>query len=100
MKRRILMVSAMMLLLGSQVQMYAQKKVRPDFKRPGIEMRAGGKPGGPMFEKTVCQKDVESIRNYYKFKYGVKLSKKEAEKILLVQMREKGNFAMKKPYRR
>ena len=102
MKRRILMVSAMILLLGSQVQMYAQKKVGPDFKRPGIEMRAGRKPCRPMFEKAVCQNDVESIRNYYKIKYGIKLSKKEAEKILFVQMREKGsrNFAMKKPHRR
>ena len=52
MKRRILMVSAMILLLGSQVQMYAQKKGGPDQKRPGMEMHEGRRPGGPMHEKA------------------------------------------------
>lgn len=72
MERRILMVSAMILLLGSQVQMYAQKK------------------GGPMHEKAICQHDIERLQNFYWRKYRVKLSKKEAEKILIVQMRERG----------
>ena len=88
MKRRILMVSAMILLLGSQVQMYAQKKSGPDHKRPGMEMHEGRRPGGPM--KAISQGDIARLQDFYWKKYRVKLSKKEAEKILIVQMRERG----------
>ena len=90
MKRRILMVSAMILLLGSQVQMYAQKKGGPDYKRPRMEMHEGRSPGGPMHEKAICQHDIERFQDFYLKKYRVKLSKKEAEKILIVQMRDRG----------
>ena len=92
MKRRILMVSAMILLLGSQVQMYAQKKGGPDHKRPGMEMHEGRRPGGPMHEKAICQHDIERLQDFYWKKYRVKLSKKEAEKILIVQMRDRGRY--------
>ena len=88
MKRRILMVSAMILLLGSQVQMYAQKKGGPDHKRPGMEMHEGRRPGGPM--KAISQGDIARLQDFYWKKYRVKISKKEAEKILLVEMRDKG----------
>ena len=88
MKRRILMVSAMILLLGSQVQMYAQKKGGPDHKRPGMEMREGRRPGGPM--KAISQGDIARLQDFYWKKYRVKLSKKEAEKILIVQVRDRG----------
>ena len=91
MKRRILMVSAMILLFGSQMQMNAQKKGGPDHKRPGMEMYEGKRPGGPrMDEKAICQNDIERLQDYYWKKYRVKISKKEAEKILLVEMRDKG----------
>lgn len=90
MKRRILVVSAMILLFGSQVQMYAQKKGGPDHKRPRMEMHEGRRPGGPMHEKAICQHDIERLQDFYWRKYRVKLSKKEAEKILIVQMRERG----------
>ena len=75
MKRRILMVSAMILLLGSQVQMYAQKKGGPDHKRPGMEMHEDRRPGGPMIGKAICQNDIERLQDFYWKKYRVKLSK-------------------------
>ena len=90
MKRRILMVSAMILLLGSQVQMYAQKKDGPDNKRPGMEMRDDRKPGRPMDEKAICQGDIERLQDFYWKKYRVKLSKKEAERILLEERMDRG----------
>ena len=90
MKRRILMVSAMILLLGSQVQMYAQKKIGPDYKRPGMEMNEGRRPGGPMFEKAISQGDIARLQDFYWKKYRVRLSKKEAERILLVERMDRG----------
>lgn len=90
MKRRILMVSAMILILGSQVQMYAQKKGGPDYKRPGMEMKRDCRPGGPMHEKAISKGDIVRLQDFYWKKFRVKLSKKEAEKILIVQMRDKG----------
>lgn len=85
MKRRILMVSAMILMLGSQEQMFAQKKGGPDVKRPGMEMRDDRRPGGPMDEKAICQGDIEKLQDFFMKKYDVKLSRKEAKKILLVE---------------
>ena len=90
MKRRILMVSAMILLLGSQVQMYAQKKVGPDHKRPGMEMHEGRRPGGPMYEKAISKGDIVRLQEFYWMKYRVRLSKKEAERILIENMKDKG----------
>ena len=99
MKRRILMVSAMILLLGSQVQMYAQKKGGPDYKRPGMEMRECGRPAGPMHDKAIYKQDIERLQSFYWKKYRVKLSKKEAEKILIAQVRDRGrrDFAHRTP---
>ena len=90
MKRRILMVSAMILLFGSQIDMNAQKKGGPDHKRPGMEMHEGRRPGGPMNGKAICQDDIKSLQRFYRMKYNVKLSKKEAERILLEEMRDRG----------
>ena len=90
MKRRILMVSAMILLLGSQVQMFAQKKGGPDHKRPGMEMHGGRRPGGPMDGKAISQGDIKRLQDFYWREYRVKLSKKEAEKILISEMRDRG----------
>lgn len=97
MKRRFLMVSAMILLLGSQVQMYAQKKGGPDHKRPGMEMRDDRKPGGPM--KAISQGDIMRLQDFYWKKYRVKLSKKEAERILIADGRDRGprDFAHNPP---
>ena len=93
MKRRFLMVSAMILLLGSQVDMFAQqKKGGPDFKKPGMEMHEGRKPGRPMDKKAISQGDIKMLQDYYWKKYKVKLSKKEAEKILLTEMRDGRGF--------
>lgn len=99
MKRRIMMVSAMILLIGSQMQMYAQKKGGPDFKRPGMEMRMDCRPDRHPVRKAISQGEIERLQNFYMRKYGVRLSKKEAEKILIVEMRDKGDraFAGKKP---
>jgi hypothetical protein len=84
------MVSAMILLLGSQVQMYAQKKGGPDHKRPGMEMRDGRRPGGPMDGKAISQGDIKRLQDFYWREYRVKISKKEAEKILIAEMRDRG----------
>ena len=81
------MVSAMILLLGSQVQMYAQPKGGPDHKRPGMEMHEGRRPGGPM--KAISQGDIARLQDFYWKKYRVKLSKKEAEKILIAEKRDR-----------
>ena len=90
MKRRILMVSAMILLLGSQVQMFAQKKGGPDhYKRPGMEMHGCSKPGGPMHGKAICQGDIVRLQDLYWKKYRVRLSRKEAENILIKEMRDR-----------
>ena len=96
MKRRFLMVSAMILLLGSQVDMFAQKRVEPDRKRPGMEMRDDRKPGKPMKGKAISQKDIKRLQDFYWEKYRVRLSKKEAEKILMEDM--KGRHDVYKPH--
>ena len=97
MKRRILMVSAMILILGSQVQMYAQKKGGPDYKRPGMEMKRDCRPGGPM--KAISKGDIMRLQDFYWKKYRVKISKKEAERILIAEMRDRGprDFAHNPP---
>ena len=92
MKRRFLMVSAMILLLGSQVDMYAQKKGEPDFKKPGMEMQECKKPGKEFEKKHICKQEVEGLQNFYWKRYKIKLSYKEAEKILLADMKDKRGF--------
>ncbi len=94
MKRRILMVSAVILLLASQVDMFAQKRHEPDRKRPGMEMHMVRKPGKPMAckpmdGKTISQWEVEKLQDYYWKKYRVKLSRLEAEKILIAEKRDR-----------
>ena len=89
MKRRILMVSAMILLLGSQAQIYAQKHNGPDHKRPGMEMHDSRRPAGPMNDRHISQAEISKLQDYYKRKYNVRLSRKEAENILIAEMRDK-----------
>ena len=87
MKRRIIMVSAMILLLGSQMQMFAQKKGGPDNRRPGMEIRDDRRPGGPMDKRYISQRDIERLQDFYWDKYRIRLSKKEAERILIENRR-------------
>ena len=98
------MVSAMILLLGSQVQMYAQKKGGPDYRRPGMEMKMDRRPGGPMMkDKAICHLSVERIQDYYLKRYRIRLSRAEAEKILRVELRKQGGrdkFGKMPPHRR
>ena len=82
------MVSAMILLLGSQVDIFAQKKGEPDFKRPGMEMRECRKPGKHQDKRYISQDDVKRLQNLYWDKYKVRLSYKEAEQILKVEMKD------------
>ena len=89
MKRRFLMVSAMILLLSSQVDMFAQKRDELDRKRPGMEMHEMKKPCKPMDVTTISQWEVEKLQDFYRKKYRVKLSKQEAEKILIAEKRDK-----------
>ena len=100
MKRRFLMVSAMILLLGSQVDMNAQKKGGPDAHRPGVAVRVDIRPGRPMNKKAICQGDIEKVQLFFRMKYGVRLSRKEAERILLIEMRERGGKAFDGRYPR
>ena len=90
MKRRILMVSAMILLFGSQVQIYAQKKVEPNHKRPGMATVVDHKPARPMNGKAISQGEIARLQDFYWKKYRVKLTKKEAERILIEDMKNKG----------
>ena len=101
MKRRFMMVAVMMLMLGSQVQMYAQKKGGQDFRRPGMEVRMDRRPGRPVDVKAVRQADIEKVQRYFRMKYGIKLSRSEAEKILWVEMRDKGGkfYGSRNPHR-
>ena len=89
----------MILLLGSQMQMYAHKRGELDYKRPGMEMRECRRPGRPMNAKAICQGDIKKLQDFYWKKYRVKLSRKEAEKILLVDMKDRGR-GPKRPSRR
>ena len=89
MKRRFLMVSAMILLLGSQVDMFAQqKKGGPDYKKPGMEMHMGMKPGRPMDKKAISEGEIRQLQDFYWRKYKVKISRKEAEKILIAERKD------------
>ena len=89
MKRRILMVSAMILLLGSQVDLSAKKRVEPERRRPGIEMRDDRKPGRPMTRKAIRKGDIKRVQDFYWMKYRIRLSKKEAEKIIMEDMKDR-----------
>ena len=93
------MVSAMILLLGSQVDMFAQKKGGPDHKRLGMEMHEGRRPGKPMDEKNISEWEIERLQNYYWKKYKVRLSRKEAENILIAEMKDKSLCDKRKPQR-
>ena len=90
MKRRMLLVSAMILLLGSQVQMYAQHRCGPDTKRRVMEMHECRKPGKPMYGKAISQAEIVRIQNFYWKMYRIKLSHREAERILIKEVRSKG----------
>ena len=82
MKRRVLMVSAMILLLGSQVDMSAKGRDDFDRKRPGMEMQIKMKFDFGKDKKAFDQRDVERFQDFYWKKYRVKLSRKDAERIL------------------
>ena len=84
------MVSAMILLLGSQMQMQAQRRCEQDFKRPGMEMQH--KSCRPMNKKAICQGDVARLQEFYKRKYNIRLSKAEAERILAAEMRDRRDY--------
>ena len=77
----------MILLFGSPIQMSAQPHRGPDHKRPGMEMHEARKPGKPMNGKTIRQSDISRLQEFYWKKYRVRLSKKEAERILVEEMR-------------
>ena len=66
----------MILLLGSQIDMNAQRRFEPDHKRPGIE-------------RTITKNDIERLQDFYWDRYRVRLTKKEAEKILLIDGKHK-----------
>ncbi len=85
MKRSFLMVSAMILLLASPLQLDAKKTGRQDRRKSGMEMVICGRPSKPMNGKTISQAKVEMIKDLYWQKYRIRLSKKEAEKILITE---------------
>ena len=79
------MVSAMILLLGSQVDLSA--KGRDDFnrKRPGMEMQINMRFDCGKDKKAFKQGDVARFQDFFWKKHRVKLSKKDAERILFSQ---------------
>ena len=85
----------MILLFGSQMQMFAQKKGGSDYKKPGVVQVYG--PGKPIVGKAISQGDIARLQDFYWKKYRVKLSKKEAEKILIAEKQGKHDFACKCP---
>ena len=82
----------MILLLGSQMQMFAQQKGRPYSKRPGMEMRDDRRPGGPVNKKSISQRDIERLQDFYWDRYRIRLSRKEAERILIENRRYGRDF--------
>ena len=82
MKRRVLMVSAMILLLGSQVDASAMKRGDFDRKKPGMEMQIGKKCKWCKDDKAFKPGDVAKFQDFFWKKHRVKLSKKDAERIL------------------
>ena len=96
MKRRILMVSAMILLLSSQVQIYAQKKGGPGYKKPGLEMHQAHKPGKPMV-KPVSHEDIKRVQDFYWKKYRVRLSRSEAERIVREDVKYRRDYDRRTP---
>ena len=82
MKRRLLMVSAMILLLGSQVDMSAKGRKDFDRKRPEKEMQMYKKCKFCKDAKAFKPGDVARFQDFYWKKHRVKLSKKDAERIL------------------
>ena len=92
------MVSAMILLLGFQVDMSAKGRDDFDRKRPGMEMQKDKKFDFAKDRKAFDQRDVERFQDFYWKKYRVKLSRKDAERILFSQKFDyKGP---KRPFRR
>ena len=80
MRTRILMVSAMILLLGSQGQTYAQHHVNQDRHHPGYETP---KTPVPIPNKHITTKELIEVQQYYLKHFHIRLSRKEAESILL-----------------
>ena len=79
------MVSAMILLLGSQMQ--AQMRSERDFKKPEMEMQH--RSCRPIYKKAICQGDIIRLQEFYLRKYKVRLSRAEAERILAAQIRDR-----------
>ena len=80
--------------------MSVQKKSGLDFKKSGMEMNIDRRPSELMDKKAICQGDIEKVQRFFRMKYGVRLSRKEAERILLVEMRERGGKAFDGRYPR
>ena len=91
----------MMLLLGTQADMFAQKRGVQDHRRPGMEMQFDRRPGKPMDKKAICQRDIERLQDFYWKKYRVKLTKKDAENLTFNHIRNQsdGNDAKHKERR-
>jgi hypothetical protein len=82
MKRRVLMVSAMILLLGSQVDLSAKGRKDFDRRRPGVEMQINMRFDCGKDKKAFNQGDIARFQDFYWKRHRVMLSKKDAEKIL------------------
>ena len=98
MKRRILMVSAMILLLGSQVSLSAKGRDDFDRKRPEMGMQMDKKFDCCKDRKAFDQRDVARFQDFYWKKYRVKLSKRDAEKMLFSHKHD--NRWSKGPFKR
>ena len=82
MKRRVLMVSAMILLLGSQVDLSAKGRKDFDRRRPGVEMQIKKQCKFCKDKKAFKKGDIARFQDFYWKRHRVMLSKKDAERIL------------------
>ena len=72
--------------------MSAQKKGGSDFKKSGMEINIDRRPSRPMGKKAICQNDIEKVWSFFHMKYSVRPSRKEVERALFVQMRDKADM--------
>ena len=55
-------------------------------------MHEARKPGKPMNGKTIRQSDIKRLQEFYWKKYRVRITRREAERILLEEMRDRGPY--------
>lgn len=79
----------MILLFASQGNIYAENKAADHHKGPGMEMHEWERHGHQMPHNYISKQDIKRVQDFYWAKYKVRLSKKEAEKIAMNELRQR-----------